>query len=83
MPRKALKSRSPISRLRVTTENVDWIRSDGHSGNWYAGDVVDQPMENWLCPALLYFVDPPKHIFVCCEPLPENIDTILNPSGHE
>jgi len=63
---------------------LDWIRSDGHSGNWYAGDVVDQPMENWLCPALLlYFVDPPKHIFVRCDPLPENVNPIWNPSGHE
>ena len=39
---------------------LEWLRPDPAGGNWYAGTVVGEPMEGWLCPALLlYFRDPP------------------------
>jgi|GEM_PF-452674 len=58
-----------------------WVRSDGYSGNWYAGEVVGLEMENWLCPALLlYFQTPPHKLFVRCEKLPTGINPIWNPS---
>jgi hypothetical protein len=57
-----------------------WLRPDPAGGNWYAGDVVGQPMEAWLCPALLlYFRTPPDRIFVHCEALPPGIEPIWSP----
>jgi len=57
-----------------------WLRPDPVDGNWYAGDVAGQRMEAWLCPALLlYFVAPPRRIYVRCEPLPAGIDPIWTP----
>lgn len=49
-----------------------WQRPDpSGSGNWYAGEVSGRPMECWLCPALLlYLQTPPREIFVRAEPLP-------------
>lgn len=56
---------------------LDWQRSDPANGNWYAGTVVGQPMECWLCPALLlYFATPPRQIFVRAEPLPAGVNPI-------
>ena len=58
-----------------------WLRPDGVAGNWYAGDVAGARMEGWLCPALLlYFSEPPRRIFVRCDPLPAGIDPIWIPS---
>lgn len=57
-----------------------WLQADPAGGNWYEGDVVGQPMEAWLCPALLlYFPNPPSRIFVCCEALPAGIEPIWSP----
>ncbi|MGB8853560.1 MAG: DUF6717 family protein [Pirellulales bacterium] len=59
---------------------LDWLRPDPAGGNWYAGEVVGERMEGWLCPALLlYFQDPPRRIFVRCEPLPVGIEPIWTP----
>jgi hypothetical protein len=59
---------------------LDWLRPDPAGGNWYAGEVVGERMEGWLCPALLlYFQDPPRRIFVRCEPLPAGIEPIWTP----
>ena len=59
---------------------LEWLRPDPAGGNWYAGTVVGEPMEGWLCPALLlYFRDPPPRIFVRCAPLPSGIDPIWMP----
>ena len=61
-----------------------WLRADPHSGNWYAGTVVGQHMEGWLCPALLlYFPQPPGRIFVRCDPLPAGVDPIWRPRSDE
>lgn len=63
---------------------LHWLRADPHSGNWYAGTVVGEHMEGWLCPALLlYFTDPPRRIFVRCDPLPSGIDPIWTPREGE
>lgn len=57
-----------------------WLRPDPAEGNWYAGDVLGEHMEGWLCPALLlYFQDPPPRLFVRCEPLAAGIDPIWTP----
>lgn len=59
---------------------LDWLRPDPAGGNWYAGEIVGERMEGWLCPALfLYFQDPPRRIFVRCEPLPAGIEPIWTP----
>lgn len=59
---------------------LDWLRPDPAGGNWYAGEVVGERMEGWLCPALLlYFQEPPRRIFVRCEPLPAGIEPIWTP----
>ena len=59
---------------------LDWLRPDPAGGNWYAGEIVGERMEGWLCPALLlYFQDPPRRIFVRCEPLPVGIEPIWTP----
>ena len=59
---------------------LEWLRPDPAGGNWYAGTVVGEPMEGWLCPALLlYFQDPPPRIFVKCDPLPTGVDPIWMP----
>lgn len=59
---------------------LHWLRPDPAGGNWYAGEVVGERMEGWLCPALLlYFQDPPPRIFVRCEPLPAGIEPIWTP----
>lgn len=59
---------------------LDWLRSDGVGGNWYVGEVAGERMEGWLCPALLlYFVEPPRRIFVRCDPLPPGIDPVWTP----
>jgi hypothetical protein len=61
-----------------------WTRSDGASGNWYEGEVLGLPMENWLCPALLlYFVDPPQRLYVRCDPLPAGVNPIWDPPPGE
>jgi hypothetical protein len=61
-----------------------WLRSDVDGGNWYEGDVLGEPMENWLCPALLlYFEAPPKRLYVRCDPLPAGINPIWNPPPGE
>jgi hypothetical protein len=61
-----------------------WLRGDGESGNWYEGDVLGEPMENWLCPALLlYFEKPPKRLYVRCDPLPVGVQPIWNPPPGE
>ena len=58
-----------------------WQRPDpSGQGNWYAGEVVGRPMECWLCPALLlYFVDPPREIFVRADPLPTGVNPRWTP----
>lgn len=58
-----------------------WQRPDpSGQGNWYAGEVVNQPMECWLCPALLlYFPTPPPKIFVRAEPLPAGVNPRWTP----
>ncbi|MCX7402500.1 MAG: hypothetical protein NTY87_05250 [Planctomycetia bacterium] len=67
--------------LEFAPATRQWVRSDGYSGNWYAGDVVGLEMENWLCPALLlYFQTPPQKLFVRCEKLPAGINPIWNPA---
>ena len=44
-------------------------------GNWYGGEVVDEQLICWLCPALFcYFDQAPKKIFVKAEPLPAGVD---------
>jgi hypothetical protein len=49
----------------------------GHSGTWYSGDILGQPITGWLCPALLlYFGQPPRQIFAKAEALPEGVDPI-------
>ena len=60
---------------------IAWQRADpGGGGNWYAGDVAGQPMECWLCPALLlYFQGPPQEIFVRAEPLPAGVNPRWTP----
>lgn len=56
---------------------LHWTRPDETSGNWYAGTVVGEHMEGWLCPALLlYFARPPRRIFVRCDPLPAGVNPI-------
>lgn len=61
-----------------------WTRSDGGSGNWYEGEVLGLPMENWLCPALLlYFVNPPRKLYVRCDPLPAGVNPIWEPPPGE
>ncbi|NQW47675.1 MAG: hypothetical protein HQ464_07905 [Planctomycetes bacterium] len=61
-----------------------WVRSDAGGGNWYEGEVLGEPMENWLCPALLlYFVDPPKRLYVRCDPLPAGVNPIWEPPPGE
>lgn len=61
-----------------------WIRPDANDGNWYEGTVLGEPMEGWLCPALLlYFEHAPPRIFVRCDPLPAGIDPIWNPKPGE
>lgn len=61
-----------------------WTRSDGCAGNWYEGEVLGLPMENWLCPALLlYFVDPPQRLYVRCDPLPAGVNPIWDPPPGE
>jgi hypothetical protein len=63
---------------------LHWIRPDPTDGNWYEGTVVGEPMEGWLCPALLlYFEHAPPRIFVRCDPLPAGIDPIWNPKPGE
>lgn len=57
-----------------------WLRPDPVDGNWYEADVVGEPMEGWLCPALLlYFQNPPPRIYVRCDPLPAGVDPVWNP----
>ena len=57
-----------------------WLRSESTGGDWYAGEVVGQRMEAWLCPALLlYFRQPPPRIYVRCDQLPPGIDPIWTP----
>jgi hypothetical protein len=57
-----------------------WVRSQVGGGDWYEGDVLGEPMENWLCPALLlYFEKPPQRLYVRCEPLPAGVQPIWNP----
>ena len=47
------------------------------SGNWYAGELDDEEMKGWLCPALFhYFESTPTKIFVRVDPLPEGVDPI-------
>jgi hypothetical protein len=59
---------------------LQWLRSDGVAGNWYAGEIAGARMEGWLCPALLlYFTEPPRRIFVRCDPLPAGVDPLWNP----
>jgi len=61
-----------------------WVRSEVAGGNWYEGEVLGEPMENWLCPALLlYFVDPPKRLYVRCDPLPAGVNPIWEPPQGE
>ena len=63
---------------------LHWLRPDPNGGNWYAGDVLSERMEGWLCPALLlYFQDPPRRIFVRCDPLPAGVDPIWTPPPGE
>lgn len=46
-------------------------------GNWYEGIVAGEPMEGWLCPALLkYFPEAPAHIYAKAAPLPAGVDPI-------
>ncbi len=59
---------------------LHWLRSEW-GGNWYAGDVVGERLEAWLCPALfLYFRAAPRRIFVRCDPLPEGVEPIWSPA---
>ena len=59
---------------------LQWLRADDCSGNWYAGTIAGQRMEGWLCPALLlYFEQAPRRIFVRCDPLPAGVNPIWNP----
>lgn len=61
-----------------------WVRSDVDGGNWYEGDVLGLPMENWLCPALLlYFETPPPRLYVRCDPLPAGVNPIWDPPPGE
>ena len=61
-----------------------WVRSQVGGGDWYEGDVLGEPIENWLCPALgLYFIKPPKRLFVRCDPLPSGVQPIWNPPPGE
>ena len=61
-----------------------WLRGDVDGGNWYSGDVLGQPMENWLCPALLlYFETPPRRLYVRCDPLPAGVNPIWSPPPGE
>ena len=61
-----------------------WVRSDTGGGNWYEGEVLGQPMDNWLCPALLlYFEKPPQRLYVRCDPLPAGVQPIWNPPPGE
>ena len=54
-----------------------WTRGDADGGNWYEGDVLGEPMDNWLCPALLlYFEKPPARLYVRCDPLPAGVNPI-------
>ena len=63
---------------------LQWLRADDCSGNWYAGTVAGRRMEGWLCPALLlYFEQAPRRIFVRCDPLPAGVDPIWNPRPGE
>lgn len=60
---------------------LKWLRPDPNDGNWYAGDVLGERMEGWLCPALLlYFQNPPPRLFVRCDPLPAGVNPIWNPT---
>jgi len=50
-------------------------------GNWYAGDVLGEQMEGWLCPALfLYFRRAPRELYVRCEPLHAGVDPVWTPT---
>jgi hypothetical protein len=61
-----------------------WVRGDAEGGNWYEGDVLGQAMENWLCPALLlYFEQPPRRLYVRCDPLPAGVNPIWDPPPGE
>ena len=61
-----------------------WLRSDAEGGNWYTGDVLGVPMDNWLCPALLlYFETPPRRLYVRCDPLPAGVNPIWEPRPGE
>ncbi len=58
-----------------------WQRPDpSGQGNWYVGEVTGRQMECWLCPALLlYFVTPPREIFVRADPLPAGVNPRWTP----
>jgi hypothetical protein len=57
-----------------------WARSEVGGGDWYEGDVLGEPMENWLCPALSYYFEtPPKRLYVRCDPLPAGVNPIWTP----
>jgi hypothetical protein len=61
-----------------------WLRVDAEDGNWWAGDVLGEYMENWLCPALLlYFEKPPQRLYVRCDLLPAGVNPIWNPPPGE
>ena len=61
-----------------------WVRSEAGGGDWYQGEVLGKPMDNWLCPALLlYFEKPPKRLYVRCDPLPAGVNPIWNPRPGE
>jgi len=63
---------------------LEWLRADACSGNWYAGTIQGKRMEGWLCPALLlYFEQAPPRIYVRCDPLPAGTNPIWNPQPGE
>jgi hypothetical protein len=69
---------------RLAEHDVEraWVRSDAGGGDWYEGEVFGEPMDNWLCPALLlYFEKPPKRLYVRCDPLPAGVNPIWESPG--
>ena len=65
---------TPRDAATATGRRLNELPSEG---NWYQGEVADQQMTCWLCPALFcYFDQAPKKIFVKAGPLPVGVDPI-------
>lgn len=61
--------------------SLEWQRSEQGGGDWYAGDILGEAMEGWLCPALLlYFRTPPRRLYVRCDPLEPGVNPRWDPS---